>query len=175
MPSEDTSIRLIDVRDADAVAAHLARDVQEFARWEPAQPAGYYTPEGQRTRIERLLDGHSNGRLWPGVVLSDGLVIGQVTVSEIVRGPFRKGSIGYWVASAFHKQGHASRAVGSVLQVMADELELHRAEASTQVENLPSQRVLRSNSFTSLGIAHSHIFVDGAWRDGVLWERILDQ
>lgn len=56
---------------------------------------------------------------------------------------------------------------------MTDDLGLHRAEASTNLENLPSQRVLRRNGFTPYGVAHSAIFLDGSWRDGLLWERIL--
>jgi ribosomal-protein-alanine N-acetyltransferase len=56
---------------------------------------------------------------------------------------------------------------------MTDELGLHRAEASTNLENLPSQRVLRRNGFSPYGVAHSSIFLDGHWRDGLLWERIL--
>ena len=37
----------------------------------------------------------------------------------------------------------------------------------------PSQRVLRRNGFSPYGVAHSSIFLDGSWRDGLLWERIL--
>jgi ribosomal-protein-alanine N-acetyltransferase len=174
MLAQVTSIRLIDIQDADALAAHLARDEQAFARWQPAQPARHYTLEGQLSRIELLLEDYRNGHRWPGAVLADGVVIGQVTVSTILRGPFRKGSIGYWIASTYQNQGHASRAVHQVLKIMVDELDLHRAEAHTQMENLASQRVLRKNGFTSFGIAHSHFFVEGAWRDDILWERTLE-
>jgi ribosomal-protein-alanine N-acetyltransferase len=101
------------------------------------------------------------------------MVIGQVTISNILRGPFHKGSLGYWVAVPFQRQGHASRAVSLALQVAAGELGLHRVEATTQMANLPSHQVLRRNGFSSFGIAHSHIFINGAWRDGVYWERNL--
>ncbi|MCZ0990819.1 GNAT family protein [Streptomyces diastatochromogenes] len=77
------------------------------------------------------------------------------------------------MASFAQDQGHAGRAVGLVLRVMTDELGLHRAEASTHLENLPSQRVLRRNGFSPYGVAHSSIFLDGSWRDGLLWERVL--
>lgn len=68
---------------------------------------------------------------------------------------------------------HAGHALGLVLQVMTDELGLHRAEASTNLGNLPSQRVLRRNGFSPYGVAHSSTFLDGSWQDGLLWERIL--
>lgn len=37
-----------------------------------------------------------------------------------------------------------------------------------------SQHVLRSNGFRPFGIARSHVFIDGMWRDEIWWERLLD-
>ncbi|WP_232795286.1 GNAT family N-acetyltransferase [Kitasatospora sp. NRRL B-11411] len=71
-------------------------------------------------------------------------------------------------------RGHAGRAVALALRLMADELALHRAEASTNLDNLPSQHVLRRNGFTPYGVAHSAILLDGVWQDSLLWERVLD-
>ncbi|MGW0782851.1 GNAT family N-acetyltransferase [Streptomyces sp. NPDC002913] len=169
-----TTIRLIEPADAAPIAAHRVRDVEAFRRWEPDQPAGFFTPEGQEERIDGLLAGHRAGTVWPGAVLADGRVIGQVTVGGILPQPhLRRGSVGYWITGAAQNQGHAGRAVELVLRVMADELGLHRAEASTNLENLPSQRVLRRNGFSPYGVSHSSILLDGSWRDALLWERIL--
>ncbi|MFI6947997.1 GNAT family N-acetyltransferase [Streptomyces sp. NPDC050422] len=171
-----TAIRLIEPTDAAPIAAHRVRDLEAFRRWEPAQPAGFFTPEGQVERIDRLLAGHRTGGVWPGVVLADDQVIGQITVGGILPQPhLRRGSVGYWITGLAQGQGHAGRAVGLALRVMTDELGLHRAEASTHLENLPSQRVLRRNGFSPYGVAHSSILFDGSWRDGLLWERILGE
>ncbi len=174
MHEDQTRIRLVTPDDAPALAQHLARDAHAFARWEPARPDDYYTTEGQARRIEQLLDDHRRGQGWSGVVHADGVPIGQVSVGAIIRGPFLKGSIGYWIASTHQNQGHARRALRLVLDVMAGEVGLHRAEASTQLDNEASQRVLRANGFSPCGIAHSHIFIAGAWRDSILWERTLE-
>lgn len=42
----DTEIRLTDVGDADAVAAHRARDADAFARWEPEDGCTRYQVTG---------------------------------------------------------------------------------------------------------------------------------
>ena len=174
MTGHTTTIRLISPQDAAAIADHRRRDEKAFAPWEPVQPASFYTTAGQIERIDGLLEEHRTGLTWPGVVLAGGVVIGQITVGTILRQRFlRRASVGYWIASLFHNQGHASRALGLVLRVMSEELDLHRAEASTRLENLASQKALRRNGFTPCGIAHEQIFLDGAWRDGVLWERTL--
>ncbi|MFI6938636.1 GNAT family N-acetyltransferase [Streptomyces sp. NPDC050418] len=172
--THSTTIRLIEPTDAAPIAVHRARDIEAFRRWEPAQPADYFTPEGQAERIDALLAGHKAGSVWPGVIIADGEVIGQITIGGILPQPhLRRGSVGYWIASTAQNQGHAGRAVELALRVMTDDLALHRAEASTNLENLPSQRVLRRNGFTPYGVAHASTFLDGAWRDGLLWERIL--
>ncbi|MFD8479306.1 GNAT family N-acetyltransferase [Kitasatospora sp. NPDC059673] len=170
-----TTVRLIAPADAGPIAAHRARDAEAFRRWEPAQPAAFFTPEGQTERIDRLLTAHRAGTVWPGVVLADDHVIGQVTVGGILPQPhLRRASLGYWIATTAQNQGHAGRAVGLALKVMAEELGLHRVEASTSLENLPSQHVLRRNGFSPCGLAHASILLDGRWQDSLLWERILD-
>src|SRR5215207_8484054 len=75
-----TRIRLIEPTDAAPIAAHRGRDFEAFRPWEPDQPADFFTPEGQAERIDRLLAGYRAGAVWPGVVLADVQVIGQVTV-----------------------------------------------------------------------------------------------
>jgi ribosomal-protein-alanine N-acetyltransferase len=175
MGNSPTSIRLIQVTDAEAIAEHVKRDAETLARWEPARKPDYYTVEGQTARIERILKKHGTGELWPAVVLAeDGSVIGQITVQGITLGPLRKGYLGYWIGSTHQGMGHATRAVELILGVMRDELGLHRAEAFTQIDNTASERVLRRNRFCVFGIARSHIFIDGQWRDQVTWELLLD-
>lgn len=168
-----TAIRLIDTADAVTLARHLENNAKAFSRWLPARPDGFYEQAHQVLRIENLLRTYEEGSGWPGVILSEGQVIGQVTVATILRGPLQKGFISYWVAQEFQKQGHAGRAVGQVLRVMRDDLGLRRAEAHTQMDNTASHAVLRNNGFTPWGIAHAHILVNGEWRDEIFWERPL--
>ncbi|MEU1818944.1 GNAT family protein [Streptomyces roseifaciens] len=168
-----TLIRLIDPSDAPALAELLSEDRQAYTRWLPARPEEFYTSDGQAAAIATLLESHGKGLTWPGVMVSDGSVIGQVTISSILRGPFQKGFLGGWISARHAKLGHASRAVGLALQVAEDELDLHRLEAHTQLENHASQAILRKHGFHSWGIAHEHYYADGTWRDEVFWERKL--
>ncbi|MET8450550.1 GNAT family protein [Streptomyces sp. NPDC005209] len=175
MTSAPTSVRLVEPADASALAAHLDRDAEELARWQPARPDGFATEAHQATRIAALLAGHRDGTGWPGVVLAGTEVIGQVTVATILRGPLQKGFLGYWIAGPHQGHGHARRAVALTLRVMAEELGLHRAEAHTRTDNLASHAVLRANGFTSWGIAHRHIRLGGVWHDEIFWERHLTE
>jgi ribosomal-protein-alanine N-acetyltransferase len=168
-----TLIRLIAPSDGPTLAETLAQDRRAYARWLPARPDEFYTPDGQAAVIASLLESHGKGLTWPGVVVSDEAVIGQVTISSILRGPFEKGFLGYWISSRHQGLGHTSRAVGLALRVAEDELGLHRLEAHTQLENLASQAILRKHGFRPWGIAHEHFYADGTWHDEVFWERKL--
>ena len=174
MNTPRTSIRLIEPDDAKALAAHLSRDAEAFARWDPERAPDFYIPAEQRILIEAALISHHKGEVWPGVVLADDVVIGRVTVQNILHRAWRKAELGYWIAYPYQGQGHATRAVGLAVAMMATELGLHRAEAITQMDNLGSQHVLRSNGFLPCGVLRSRIFTAGAWRDEILWERLLD-
>jgi ribosomal-protein-alanine N-acetyltransferase len=169
-----TSIRLIEDADAEALAEQLARDEAAFERWEPLRPPDFFTAAGQHRRIERLLTRHRHGEIWPAVILAGPDVIGQITVQNIEYGPVRGASIGYSVATAYQGQGHATRGVALITELMADQLKLHRAHASTQLDNVGSQHVLASNGFTPFGVAHSQILLGGRWRDVIMWERLLE-
>jgi ribosomal-protein-alanine N-acetyltransferase len=169
-----TRIRLIEDGDAEALAAHLARDADAFERWEPFRPAEFFTVPGQHRRITRLLAQHHQGEIWPAVILSGDDVIGQITIQNIEYGPVRGASLGYFVATTHQGHGHATRAVALATELMANQLRLHRAQATTQLDNLGSQHVLRNNDFTAFGVAHSHILLGGQWRDVIMWERLLE-
>jgi len=105
MTTPRTSIRLIELDDAEALAAHLGRDAEAFARWDPERAPECYTPAEQRSSIEGMLMQHHNGELWPGVVLADDVVIGQVTAQNILRRAWRKAELGYWIAYPYQGQG----------------------------------------------------------------------
>jgi ribosomal-protein-alanine N-acetyltransferase len=169
-----TSIRLIEEGDAEALAGHLTRDADAFERWEPFRPAEFFTVPGQQRRIGRLLARHHQGDIWPAVILSGQDAIGQITVQNIEYGPVRGASLGYWVATPRQGQGHATRAVALALELMTRQLRLHRAQASTQLDNVGSQHVLQNNGFVAFGVAHSQILLGGLWRDVIMWERLLE-
>src|SRR5665811_1559157 len=158
---QEIVVRQISSGDAPQIAELLRKNREAFSAWEPSQSDEYYTVAGQTKRVERLLNEMSAGRLWAGVIISGGDVIGQITVGTIVREPFRKGSVGYWVASEHQGRGRAKQALATVLDIMFHELDLHRAEASTKhpdskhrfAESISSKRF---QSHRNAALEHPH-------------------
>jgi ribosomal-protein-alanine N-acetyltransferase len=95
-------------------------------------------------------------------------------LNDLVPGPFRSASLGYWLAIDAVGRGLATRAVGTVAEIADTELRLHRIEASTLTHNEASQRVLLRNGFAQIGMAPTYLHIAGAWQDCNLYQRILN-
>jgi ribosomal-protein-alanine N-acetyltransferase len=83
----------------------------------------------------------------------EGSPAGRVTVTNVARGAFCSGSLGYWVAADRTGRGVATAAVLEVLDECFTRHGLHRLEAGTLVDNHASQAVLRRTGFTLIGRA----------------------
>jgi [ribosomal protein S5]-alanine N-acetyltransferase len=97
-----------------------------------------------------------------------------ISLTNLVYGPLCSANVGYWVDERQNGKGLATRAVAAIVGVAFAELDLHRVEAGTLVENVASQRVLEKNGFERIGIAHRYLKIAGEWRDHVLYQRTAD-
>ncbi|NVI91741.1 GNAT family N-acetyltransferase [Actinomadura sp. BRA 177] len=163
-------LRVVQMADAEALAA-LVRENREYLRpWEPERDASYFTVDGQRDNLHDLIEAYAVEEMWPGVILVDGEVAGRITLNNVLRGPLQSCFVGYWVARAHAGHGVATEALRQALDIAFGALRLHRVEAFTRVDNHASQRVLRNNGFTAVGTARRHIHLDGRWHDERLFE-----
>ncbi|MGH8890072.1 MAG: GNAT family N-acetyltransferase [Acidothermaceae bacterium] len=168
--------RLIRVDDAPVLARLLVVNREFMAPWSPIRDEIYYTDDGQRALIRELLERHERGETLPHVVISakpDGVpgeVIGAITLSGIVRGPFQSGNLGYWIDAAHNGRGIATAATGEIVRIAFDKLGLHRIQAGTLVHNGASQKVLQRNGFERFGLAPNYLKIAGRWQDHVLFQ-----
>jgi ribosomal-protein-alanine N-acetyltransferase len=160
-------IRPLTPEDAGELAALLVENRAFLAPFEPVRDERFFTIGGQRERIEN--DGSE-----AFAILVDERIAGTVTMSNIVYGPFQSANLGYWVAERLSGRGLATRAVGDVLEIAFGEFGLHRLQAATLVENVPSQRVLEKNGFEPIGLARRYLQVAGEWCDHLLFQRTAD-
>lgn len=169
-------IRLIALDDAAALAAVQRRSRQFLAPWEPIRADAYFTAEGQQADISAALGRHERGEAMPWVILDgQGDIAGRVTLNGIVRGPFQSCSMGYWLARDQTGNGLATEAVRDAVMLAFNELDLHRIQAETLVNNVASQNVLSRTGFTQYGFAPKYLKIAGEWQDHVMFQRINDR
>lgn len=164
--------RLIAIEDAPLLAELLQRNREFLAPWEPIRPDDYFTAPGQCRAIEEALEHYERKLEVPHVILERRRIIGRVTLTNIVRGPFQSCNLGYWVGAAHNGRGFATAAVRAIKQVAFLELGLHRIEAGTLLHNVASQRVLERNGFVRFGIAPDYLHIAGVWQDHALYQAL---
>jgi ribosomal-protein-alanine N-acetyltransferase len=163
-------IRPVRPEDAEELAALYAAN-QDFLRpFEPVRPPEFFTAEGQLARLERQLADDTH----PFAILDGDAIAGTINLFGIVRESIESGTIGYWVDVARNGRGLATGAVGEILDYAFEDLDLHRVEAATLVDNVPSQRVLEKNGFERIGLARNYLRIAGGWRDFFLFQRLVD-
>jgi [ribosomal protein S5]-alanine N-acetyltransferase len=163
-------IRPLRPGDCEELAALYLANRDFLAPFEPVRPPEFFTADGQRERLQRQLDGETH----PFAILDDAGIAGTINLFHIMRESLQSGTIGYWVDGGRNGRGLATGAVGEIVAYAFEELDLHRVEAATLVDNVASQRVLEKNGFERIGLARRYLRIDDDWRDFFLFQRLAE-
>jgi [ribosomal protein S5]-alanine N-acetyltransferase len=154
--------------DGGAWSRQRLRDREYLENWEPTAVEGW----SERNAVlswpaqwSSLRSMARRGLALPFMITVDGVVAGQITVGNIVRGSLRSAWIGYWVASDRAGGGVATASVAMLVDHAFGYAGLHRVEATVRPENLASLRVLQKAAFREEGLFKRYLDVAGQWRD----------
>ncbi|GAA1569911.1 ribosomal protein S5-alanine N-acetyltransferase [Kribbella sancticallisti] len=170
----EIQLRMATLGDAQAIADAQVRNREHLRPWEPRRSEEWFTAAAQAERLEGQLERYQRGQVVPWLMVEGDRVVGAITLTDIVPGPFRSAALGYWVDAEALGRGLASTAVETVAGIADTELRLHRIAASTVTHNVASQRVLDKCGFTRIGTAPDYLHIDGAWSTSHLYQRILN-
>ena len=166
------AVRPLRSDDAPALAAAYTRNREHLEQWDPDRDPSFYTVAGQQDALDRQLSLVRGGLLGAWVLVHGDHIVGRVNLNNVIRGVLCSAAVGYWVDREHLRRGLARAAVEHAC-AGARELGLHRVEAGTMVHNVASQRVLLRAGFEQYGMAPRFLFVNGAWQDHNLYQRIL--
>jgi [ribosomal protein S5]-alanine N-acetyltransferase len=170
---EGYTFRPLRLEDAGLLAVAYTRNREHLARWDPTRPDSFYTLRGQEQEARERLERQGQGLFAPWTLIGpDGDVVGRANIQNIVRGPMQSGVLGYWIDKDHLRRGLATAAVEFLCE-QGLEIGLHRLEAGTMVANIPSQGVLLRCGFEQYGMAPKLLFLNGAWQDHVLFQKLL--
>lgn len=103
-----------------------------------------------------------------------GEIVGVVNISEIVRGAFRSGYLGYYAFRPFERSGLMTEGLSLVIGQAFRRLDLHRLEANIQPGNEASIRLVRRLGFRREGYSPRYLKIEGRWRDHERWAILAD-
>jgi [ribosomal protein S5]-alanine N-acetyltransferase len=103
-----------------------------------------------------------------------GELAGVITVSEIVKGSFCSGYLGYYALVPHAGRGYMRAGLAGVIRLAFNEHGLHRLEANIQPENRRSIELVRGLGFTREGYSPRYLKIRGRWRDHERWALTLE-
>ena len=126
-----------------------------------ARPLGRHSPvevTGRAAQLRRHgapdAPRGQGGTTAPFVVEYQGRFVGQLTVSNIVRGSAQFASVGYWIDESYAGRGIITRAVAMAIDHCFGPVGLHRIEVAIRPENTSSLRVVEKLGIKEVGYAH---------------------
>lgn len=161
-------LKILKYDAAPQVLQFYLNNKEIFETYEPERPANFYTENYQRT----LLNGEFNLavklstiRFWVYEKEHPETIIGTVCFHGIQRSVFDTCQVGYKFDQRYWRHGYATEALYEGIQIMFDDLKLHRIEAYVMPSNIASQHLLEGLGFVQEGVSRGYVRIKGIWQD----------
>ncbi|UNO43992.1 GNAT family N-acetyltransferase [Streptomyces sp. MST-110588] len=163
-------LRPVTQEDAGSLCDSYLRSRERLRPWDPHRDAEFHPPEGQAARLREQLAQRWAGRMMPWVLTTRPASGSPAPSTDTGTGAGTSTDTGTGAGAG---RGLATAAVHLVCHLARERFGLPRVEAGTLRHNAASQRVLQKNDFECIGTARNYLHINGAWRDHVLFQRVL--
>ncbi|MGE0174452.1 MAG: GNAT family N-acetyltransferase [Oligoflexales bacterium] len=155
---------------ANEVAAFHLANREHLKERSPQRPEEFYTEEYWRRRLDQYIEDAANDRSYSFFVApkTSDEIIGCVSYTNVVRGPFQACNLGYLVSRVHEGKGYTTEAVRRTITFMFEEKNFHRISAGYMPDNFASGRVLEKLGFQKEGVAKEYLLLNGRWTDHIL-------
>ncbi len=96
-------------------------------------------------------------------------LIGVITISNVVMGPFRSAYTGYYAFAPHDRQGYMREGLQAIVRRAFGVMKLHRLEANIQPGNRASIALAKACGFRKEGFSPRYLKIGGRWRDHERW------
>lgn len=146
----------------------LMRNLGFFREWSPKYEENYFDKEYHRKNFEKLeIDTREEKAIKFGIFLKNHpeKIIGTVSFSNIIKGPFLSCFLGYRLDENYTSNGYATEATDRGIEFMFNDIKLHRIEANIIPRNKASIRVAEKLGFIYVGSSRNYLQINGKWED----------
>ena len=165
--TEHLILKKLTKKNADEVLEYFQRNKEFLEEWEMIRGDEFYTIEFQESQLEKeqdLIERGSMVKLWIYKKEED-KIIGSIAFSNIVRGAFLSCHLGYKLDKDEINKGYITEAVRRGIDIVFDDMKLHRIEANIMPKNKQSLRIVEKLGFYNEGLAYKYLKINGKWED----------
>lgn len=161
------SLRTIEENDFPFLKKYLLKNKNFLSQWEPQREDSFYEDAAilQRLEDEIISDSKESQLSLYVSIIGTKEIIGNVTLSNIIRGPFQSCYIGYKLDESEINKGYITEAIENVIDIAFNDLKLHRIEANIMPRNMSSIKVVEKLGFDYEGLSKEYLKINGVWED----------
>jgi ribosomal-protein-alanine N-acetyltransferase len=164
-------LRLADESDVPQLLSYRRENAGYLEPFEPLRTADHFTEVFWLRQVESDRQQFQAGQAVRLFLFEPGQgapVVGSVSFSNIVRGPFQSCFLGYALAERQQGRGLMSEALRLGIDYMFGDMNLHRISANYMPHNTRSATLLKRLGFMVEGYARDYLRIEGRWQDHIL-------
>lgn len=168
--TERLVLKVLNKAYAEIVLDYFQRNKTFLEEWEVIRDNEFYTIEFQESQLEKELSLIENGSMFKLWIFKKGdgdKVIGSIAFNNIVRGAFLSCHLGYRLDKDEINKGYMTEAIQKGINIIFDDLKLHRIEANIMPKNKQSLKVVEKLGFYNEGLAYKYLKINGKWEDHI--------
>lgn len=162
-------LRKADLDFKEQLLNYQIRNKDFLKQYNPIHKENFYTLNIQEDILAQNILDYENGNNYVFYIFleKENLLIGKISLTNIVRGVFQSCFLGYSLDKDYLNKGYMSFAISLIVKFAFDNLRLHRIEANVMPRNKASLRVLEKNNFINEGLATKYLQINGIWEDHI--------
>jgi ribosomal-protein-alanine N-acetyltransferase len=163
-------LRVADESYAAALHAYYIANRAHLQPWEPTRPESFFEVDAIASRLRIMASQTAAGNALHFLLFerANGELLGDCNFTNIVRGPFQAGHLGFSIAKVAEGRGLMRESLAAAIPYVFRTMELHRIMANYRPENTRSGLLLARLGFEKEGVARSYLKINGSWADHVL-------
>ena len=162
---------------AEDVLVFNLRNAREFEAVEPVDVDNFYNVDHHRNILnyeyKKMLQ-LSVVRFWLYLKGEPNTIIGTVSFRNIAKPIYSSCQVGYKMDKAYTGNGYCTEALKAGIDIMFNDLGLHRIEAMVLPDNEPSIAILEHLGFKREGHLRDKLKIQGQWRDHYLYALLAE-
>lgn len=160
------TVRQPELKDSESFIAAVCTSKNIHSPW--VSPPD--TPDKFSEWLQRC--SQPDHRSW--LICDKNVIHGVINLSNIVRGCFQSGYLGWFAMHPHEGTGSMTTGIGLVLSDIFLSLGLHRVEANIQPGNIRSIQFVIRNGFKREGFSPRYLKINDEWKDHERWALTIE-